>query len=424
MKRTEILHWLSAHQEVGYAMIRIYLGVALFIRGVIFLTEPSVITELAMERDVGWIVPYVTFAHLAGGLLMAIGLLTRIAALIQIPVLLGAVFLIHMEEGLLSTGQSLELSVLVLFLLVIIFLTGPGPFALDDRIQGRWAGRLKLAIPWVGRRYDRAYALIRMYLGLALFVRGCILIADSSAFVDLAENQNIGWLFTFALVHYIIIAHLIGGLMMGVGLLTRVAAFVQIPVLLGAVFIIHFQQGLAATGQSLELSVLVLFLLAVFFLFGSGVLSVDRHTFVEEAAPEFMPVGADGRSRARREERPIPQPVAAGPRQEAPEGAVATAARPVTATRTMPADGQLAPTAEPARRTTRSKRGVGMRAYLFSLIVALPFFLYRGFEILTEPSPGNTSMLIVAADWVLSYFLLPFFLTLTIVWLVSRLRLG
>lgn len=421
MRRFEgSLKWLEVHQDVGYAFIRIYLGVALFIRGVIFLANPSAITELAVEQNVGWMVPYVTFAHLIGGALLAVGLLTRIAALIQIPVLLGAVFLIHLDEGLVATGQSLELSVLVLFLLAVVFLTGSGPYALDNRLQGLRADRLKLTIPWLDERYDRAYALIRIYLGVALLVRGWILIADSSAFVDLAEGQNIGWLFTFALVHYVIIAHLIGGLMMAAGLLTRIASLVQIPILLGAVFLIHFQTGLAATGQSLELSVLVLFLLAVFFTFGSGVLSVDRYTFVEEPVPIYKPSSRERRAPAPREGRPIPEPVAARPPQGPSAGATATLAPPAPAVETAPATQEVSPTE--ARSTPERRTRLGMRAYIFSFVVALPFFLYRGMEILMGASPTDTSALLVVADWVLSYFLLPFFLALTAWWLVSRLR--
>lgn len=63
-------------------------------------------------------------AHLCGGAFLAIGLLTRLSALLQIPVLAGAVFLIHWHEGLFSLGQSLEFSSLVLFLLILLFIDG------------------------------------------------------------------------------------------------------------------------------------------------------------------------------------------------------------------------------------------------------------------------------------------------------------
>jgi hypothetical protein len=49
------------------------------------------------------------------------------------------------------------------------------------------------------------------------------------------------------------------------------------PILLGAIFIYHIKQGLLTSSQSLEISVLVLFLLVIFFLFGSGEISIDNH---------------------------------------------------------------------------------------------------------------------------------------------------
>jgi hypothetical protein len=84
---------------------------------------------------------------------------------------------------------------------------------------------------------------------------------------------------TAALIHYVALAHLCGGLMLAFGLLTRLAALIQIPVLFGAVFLVHLQGGLLAAGQSLEFSALVLVMLGVYFLIGSGRWSVDHYLF-------------------------------------------------------------------------------------------------------------------------------------------------
>lgn len=72
---------------------------------------------------------YITIGHLLGGICLAIGVLTRLAALLQIPILVGAVSLSDM--GLMMGGQSLELATLVLFLLVVFFIFGAGPLALS-----------------------------------------------------------------------------------------------------------------------------------------------------------------------------------------------------------------------------------------------------------------------------------------------------
>lgn len=116
-------------------LIRIYLGAALFVRGVLFLSHPDLVLNY-IGRGGGWFWPaaiahYVAFAHLSGGFLLAIGLLTRFAAGVQVPVLLGAVSCASIRQGLFWTGGSPELAALVLFLLLIFSIFGSGPWSAD-----------------------------------------------------------------------------------------------------------------------------------------------------------------------------------------------------------------------------------------------------------------------------------------------------
>jgi len=133
MKATvEYLSWLDQHRETGYALIRIFLGAALFVRGFMHLADPSTITQLAGAQDVYMWYSYIIGGHLIGGLMLMFGVLTRVAALLQVPILAGAVVFIHLEQGLLTVGQSLELASLVLFLLAIFVLFGSGPISVDQ----------------------------------------------------------------------------------------------------------------------------------------------------------------------------------------------------------------------------------------------------------------------------------------------------
>jgi uncharacterized membrane protein YphA (DoxX/SURF4 family) len=129
----KMLAWLEANREIAYALIRIYLGIALFVRGWLFMIDPSAFTKLAGAHAVYWWYSYIVGAHLVGGFLLAIGYFTRLAALLQIPVLFGAVVFIHLEQGLMTVGQSLELATLILFLLVIYFFFGGGSFSFDSK---------------------------------------------------------------------------------------------------------------------------------------------------------------------------------------------------------------------------------------------------------------------------------------------------
>jgi len=126
-------------QGRGLDLIRCYLGIGLFVRGALFIAHPDVLFSY-MERSNRWFVPlalshYVVMAHLCGGVLLALGLLTRWSAAAQIPPLLGAVFYVHYGEGLLSAGQSLEFAGLVLFLLLVFTVTGAGAWSLDHVLQ-------------------------------------------------------------------------------------------------------------------------------------------------------------------------------------------------------------------------------------------------------------------------------------------------
>lgn len=131
-KLNEAIKWFDQHTELAYSFIRIFLGFALFVRGLIIGVDPSVITQLTGANQWYWWYSYVIIIHIIGGLLLGVGLLTRFAALLQIPALLGAVLIFHLKEGLVRVEQSLELSTLVLVLLIIYFLFGSGALSIEN----------------------------------------------------------------------------------------------------------------------------------------------------------------------------------------------------------------------------------------------------------------------------------------------------
>lgn len=122
------------NKDLAYSFIRIFLGVALFVRGWMISSDPSIITQLTGANQWYWWFSYIIVIHIIGGALMAIGFATRYAALAQIPVLFGAVFFFHLKQGLMKVEQSLELSILVFVLLIIYFLFGSGALSIDSYI--------------------------------------------------------------------------------------------------------------------------------------------------------------------------------------------------------------------------------------------------------------------------------------------------
>lgn len=115
--------------------------------------------------------------------------------------------------------------------------------------------------------------LLRIGLGVFLFIKGIYFMSSSQILVDLlAPFQN--WAGGMLVMHYVAPAHFIGGLLIIFGLLTRWAILAQIPILIGAIAI-NF-------AGDMDLSNLILasvtFLVCIFFLFyGSGKNSADYY---------------------------------------------------------------------------------------------------------------------------------------------------
>ena len=129
--------WVQNHEDVFRDLVRMYLGVGLFVKGLYFMSHRDELNQLLGQLDnasflqaaaAHIVIPF----HIVGGLLLAIGLLTRFAALLQIPILTGAVFYVYLPTmTLIDSRQSLEFSALVLFLLVLVAAYGAGRFSVD-----------------------------------------------------------------------------------------------------------------------------------------------------------------------------------------------------------------------------------------------------------------------------------------------------
>ncbi len=135
----KIQNSFDSKTNLGYALIRIFLGIALFIRGWMIISNPNSVLELGVEhQDFMW-VSLVGIAHLFGGILLTIGFLTRLGALMQIPILFSATFFVYAHTKLMMGGQSFELATLVLFLLVVFFIYGSGPLSVREYVENKKA---------------------------------------------------------------------------------------------------------------------------------------------------------------------------------------------------------------------------------------------------------------------------------------------
>ena len=276
----KLVAWLDSYREIAFDLVRIYLGIGLFARGVLFAFDHAHFISLLPEDSPIWlrdpaVSTAVALIHLIGGTATAVGLWTRMAILAQIPVLFGAVFL--SLPSAFSADQSFQLSTLVLFLLVLVLICGSGRWSADHYIQRKYRWQQFLAQLYALR--TPAFDVLRMYLGIALFVRGTQFITDANSFFDLLSDDSADRLQSTVLLHYVALTHIFGGFMMMAGLLTRVASLAQMPVLMGAILVTESHSALRAGSQGFELAALTLFLIVLIFLYGPGQWSSDHYLF-------------------------------------------------------------------------------------------------------------------------------------------------
>ncbi|AXT61019.1 DoxX family membrane protein [Aquimarina sp. AD10] len=120
--------------------------------------------------------------------------------------------------------------------------------------------------------------LLRISLGVFLFIKGINFISNSQILVDLIKPvQNLAG--SMIIIHYVAPAHLIGGILIAFGLLTRWSVMAQLPLLFGAVLINFI--GVMNTANLVIAS--IIFLICIFFLlYGSGKHSVDYYLKMEQ----------------------------------------------------------------------------------------------------------------------------------------------
>ncbi len=136
----ELNKWSSTHHPRWLVALRIALGISLFIKGFQFVQNTAFLQQVISETGVpynsgGWLQASIPWIHLFGGLLICLGLLTRLAALIQIPVVLGAIFFVNLRHGLALGGSELLFSILILVLLFVFVIEGSGPISMDGVIR-------------------------------------------------------------------------------------------------------------------------------------------------------------------------------------------------------------------------------------------------------------------------------------------------
>lgn len=131
---------------------------------------------------------------------------------------------------------------------------------------------------WANAHTYYSLDLIRIGLGVFIFYKGMYFMSHSLVLAELIQPLK-NYVGEIILMHYVVPAHLIGGLLIIFGLLTRWSLIAQIPVLIGAVLI----NILGDMNVVNLITASIILLLSAFFIFyGSGKHSADYYLKMEK----------------------------------------------------------------------------------------------------------------------------------------------
>ena len=141
--------WGDRHHPKWLDIVRIGLGIFLLYKGIEFLNNMSTLLDIINDTlsfnafAVIVLSHYIVLAHMLGGFLLTLGLLTRFACIIQIPILLGAIFFVNNSGDILQPFSELWLALLVLGLLILFMIVGNGPWSFEWFVQHDKSSRTK-----------------------------------------------------------------------------------------------------------------------------------------------------------------------------------------------------------------------------------------------------------------------------------------
>ncbi len=127
--------WSSKHHPKWLVVLRVALGVCLFLKGFEFIQNSVELTSFfsatSYFQKATWLNTVIPWVHLLGGSMIIVGLFTRLWTVVQIPILLGAVFFVNASTGPFAGETNVMFPLIILIMLIFFFIEGGGPISLD-----------------------------------------------------------------------------------------------------------------------------------------------------------------------------------------------------------------------------------------------------------------------------------------------------
>lgn len=134
------LGWCEKYADLAPLVLRVLLGLILFVHGWQKLTEMGVDGTAGFLGSLGFPIPAV-FAviliavEVLGGIALILGIFTHIAAKLALLVALFAFFVVHVKNGFFIQNGGYEFIILIFGAAFSLMMTGAGKYSLDAKMR-------------------------------------------------------------------------------------------------------------------------------------------------------------------------------------------------------------------------------------------------------------------------------------------------
>ena len=134
--------WGDQHCPKWLGFVRIVLGLFLIFKGLYYMFNIEKIQVVTGDLDQAlfymMLFQIVIFVHFVGGIFITIGILTKLASIVQVPILIGALIAVKYPNSYITPGGSIELGVtiLVMALLIALVIFGSGGYSIRRKRRG------------------------------------------------------------------------------------------------------------------------------------------------------------------------------------------------------------------------------------------------------------------------------------------------
>lgn len=136
---TKPISFFSDNQSKWLPLLRIVLGIILILKGISFFKDSAKLETMMqtpglhiINNNASAFAFFITYFNILGGLFIIAGLFTRWLAMLQIPILVGAIIFVNSEAGMNFSNPDLIISIVVLILLFVFVIKGSGPISADE----------------------------------------------------------------------------------------------------------------------------------------------------------------------------------------------------------------------------------------------------------------------------------------------------